>query len=206
MKTIRRFIALKTTAIVAAAVGAATIVSCRNDIAQVDALTRDNRPPSTDIEAFSMVRTDSGQVVMRMRAARVVLEPSENDRTLVDRHASGGVEIVLYQGDGPDSVRARLTSHRAVEYAANGLSEALGDVVVVNDTNDTIRTERLVWDRRKHIFYTDQYTYIVRQGDVMTPRKGFEADENFRWYNLFNSQGDINIEDSLSRVDPPEAD
>ena len=96
--------ALKTTAIVAAAVGAATIVSCRNDIAQVDALTRDNRPPSTDIEAFSMVRTDSGQVVMRMRAARVVLEPNENDRTLVDRHASGGVEIVLYQGGGPDSV------------------------------------------------------------------------------------------------------
>ena len=193
------------TGIVAAAVAAATFVSCKNDIGKVDALTQDNRTPSTQIDVFSMTRTDSGRVVMRMYAAHVVLEPNENDRSLVDRHASGGVEIVLYQ-EGTDSIRARLTSHRAVEYAANGLSEALGDVIVVSDAGDTIRTERLVWDRRKHLFYTDQYARIVRQGDVMTPRKGFEADENFRWYNLFDSQGDINIEDSLSRVDTPQTD
>lgn len=196
---------VKNTVCIAAALAAAMFVSCKNDLGQVDALMRDKTIPSTVIDTFSMIRSDSGRVVMRMRADRVVLEPSPKDPSLTDRKASGGVEIILYKA-GTDSVKARLTSHRAIEHASNGLSEALGDVVVVNDTGDTIRTERLLWDRRKHIFYTDLFARIVRDGDVMTPRKGFEADENFRWYNLFNSQGDICIEDSLSRVDPVQPD
>ena len=111
--------------------------------------------------------------------------------------------MIMYQA-GTDSVKAHLTSHRAIEHATSKLFEALGDVVVVNDQQDTIRTERLLWDQQKHIFYTDQFARIVRDGDVLMPQKGFEADENFRWYNLFNSKGDINIEDSLSRPAPPE--
>lgn len=75
------------------------------------------------------------------------------------------------------------------EHASSGLVEALGDVVVSTKDRDTIATERLLWDRRKHIFYTDLYARIVRDGDVMMPRKGFEADENFRWYNLFTARG-----------------
>lgn len=196
---------VKNTVCIAAALAAAMFVSCKNDLGQVDAFMRDKTIPSTVIDTFSMIRSDSGRVVMRMRADRVVLEPSPKDPSLTDRKASGGVEIILYKA-GTDSVKARLTSHRAIEHASNGLSEALGDVVVVNDTGDTIRTERLLWDRRKHIFYTDLFARIVRDGDVMMPRKGFEADENFRWYNLFNSQGDICIEDSLSRVDPVQPD
>lgn len=188
---------------IAAALGAAMFVSCRNDIDQVNALTGDRETPPTVIDTFFMVRSDSGKVAMHLRAARVVMEPDPKNRSLISRKASGGVEMIMYQA-GTDSVKAHLTSHRAIEHATSKLFEALGDVVVVNDQQDTIRTERLLWDQQKHIFYTDQFARIVRDGDVLMPQKGFEADENFRWYNLFNSKGDINIEDSLSRPAPPE--
>lgn len=194
---------LKIFVCIAAALGAAMFVSCKNDIDQVNALAQDKTVPPTVIDTFFMIRSDSGKVVMRMRAARVVLEPDPKNRSLVARKASGGVEMIMYQA-GTDSVKAHLTSHRALEHPSSKLFEALGDVVVVNDRNDTIRTERLLWDQRKHIFYTDQFARIVRDGDVLMPGKGFEADENFRWYNLFNSKGDINVEDSLSRAAPAE--
>lgn len=190
---------------IAAALAAAMFVSCRNDVGEVNALVQEKTIPSTVIDTFSTVRTDSGRVVMRMHTAKLVLEPNPKDPSLVDRKASGGVEMEMYEA-GSDSVRARLTALRVTEHASSGLVEALGDVVVSTKDRDTIATERLLWDRRKHIFYTDLYARIVRDGDVMMPRKGFEADENFRWYNLFNSQGDINIEDSLSRVDPVPTD
>lgn len=178
-------------------------VSCKNDLAEVDALMAAKTQPATVIDTFALVRVDSGKVVMRMRAAQVVMEPNPKDASLTDRKASGGVEIEMYD-PATGEMNARLTSHRAIEHASSGLSEALGDVLVVNQQGDSIQTERLVWDRRKHIFYTDLFARIVREGDVMRPSRGFEADENFRWYNLFNSQGDINIEDSLSRMDPVE--
>ena len=200
MGNIRPF---KIFASIAAAFGAAMFVSCKNDIDQVNALTQERELLPTVIDTFFMVRSDSGQVVMHLRAAQVVMEPSTKDRSLIDRKASGGVEMIMYQA-GTDSIKAHLTSHRAIEHAASKLFEALGDVVVINDQQDTIRTERLLWDQRKRIFYTDQFARIVRDGDVLMPQKGFEADENFRWYNLFNSKGDINIEDSLSRTAPVE--
>ncbi len=194
---------LKIFACIAAALGAAMFVSCRNDIEQVNALAKDREIPPTVIDTFFMVRSDSGKVVMHLRAARVVMEPDPKNRSLVTRKASGGVEMIMYQA-GTDSVKAHLTSYRATEHPSSKLFEALGNVVVVNDKQDTIRTERLLWDQRKHIFYTDQFARIVRDGDVLMPQKGFEADENFRWYNLFNSKGDINVEDSLSRAAPAE--
>lgn len=190
-------------ACIAAAIAAAMFVSCKNDLAKVDAQMAAKTQPATVIDTFALVRVDSGKVVMRMHAAQVVMEPNPKDASLTDRKASGGVEIEMYD-PATGAMSARLTSHRAIEHASSGLSEALGDVLVVNQQGDSIQTERLVWDRRKHIFYTDLFARIVREGDVMRPSRGFEADENFRWYNLFNSQGDINIEDSLSRMDPVE--
>lgn len=196
---------LNTIAYVAALFGAAMFVSCKNDINKVNALTEKTPPPETEINGFSMVRADSGFVVMRMTAGKVILEPDPKDPTLTDRKASDGVEIIMLK-PGTDSVSAKLNSLRAIEHASSGLSEALGNVVVVNDSNDSIMTERLIWDRKKHIFYTDEFARIVREGDILLPKKGFEADENFRWYNLFNSKGEISIEDSLSRVEPRDED
>ena len=92
----------------------------------------------------------------------------------------------------------KLTAMKAVEYGVSGLSEAIGNVIVSTSTGDSIITERLVWDRSQHIFYTDMFARIVKDGDVMLPRRGFRADENFAWYEMFNSSGEISIEDSLS--------
>ncbi len=196
---------LNTIAYVAALFGAAMFVSCKNDINKVNALTGEAPPPETEINGFSMVRADSGFVAMRMTAGKVILEPDPKDRSMTNRKASQGVEIIMFKL-GTDSISAKLNSDRAIEHASNGLSEALGNVIVVNGQNDSIMTERLIWDRKKHIFYTDEFARIVREGDVLLPKKGFEADENFRWYNLFNSKGEISIEDSLSRVEPRDED
>ena len=183
---------LNTIAYVAALFGAAMFVSCKNDINKVNALTGEAPPPETEINGFSMVRADSGFVAMRMTAGKVILEPDPKDRSMTNRKASQGVEIIMFKL-GTDSISAKLNSDRAIEHASNGLSEALGNVIVVNGQNDSIMTERLIWDRKKHIFYTDEFARIVREGDVLLPKKGFEADENFRWYNLFNSKGEISI-------------
>lgn len=196
---------LNTIAYVAALFGAAMFVSCKNDINKVNALTGEIPPPETEINGFSMVRADSGFVAMRMTAGKVILEPDPKDRSMTNRKASQGVEIIMFRL-GTDSISAKLNSERAIEHALSGLSEALGNVIVVNGQNDSIMTERLIWDRKKHIFYTDEFARIVREGDVLLPKKGFEADENFRWYNLFNSKGEISIEDSLSRSEPGEED
>ena len=142
---------LNTIAYVAALFGAAMFVSCKNDINKVNALTGEAPPPETEINGFSMVRADSGFVAMRMTAGKVILEPDPKDRSMTNRKASQGVEIIMFKL-GTDSISAKLNSDRAIEHASNGLSEALGNVIVVNGQNDSIMTERLIWDRTYFLY------------------------------------------------------
>ncbi|MDD4820863.1 MAG: hypothetical protein PHD21_08535 [Flavobacteriales bacterium] len=186
---------------VAALSGAAMFVSCKNDEADVDRLLADQKPLPTEIENYYMERCDSGMITMRMSAGKVVIEQSPSDRNVTDKKGSGGILIISYK-KGTDSVEVKLTSNSAIEHGSSGLSEAIGNVIVSTAEKDSILTERLIWDKEKHIFYTDNFARIVRSGDVMLPKKGFKADENFRWYQLFNSSGELSIDDSLSSSRP----
>lgn len=182
---------------VAALLWAATFVSCKNDEAEIDRLLENKKSMPTTIENYTMVRVDSGRVIMRLSAGMVVIEESPEDPSVTDKKGSGGISIISYK-KGTDEEEVKLTAMKAVEYGVSGLSEAIGNVIVSTSTGDSIITERLVWDRSQHIFYTDMFARIVKDGDVMLPRRGFRADENFAWYEMFNSSGEISIEDSLS--------
>ncbi|MBR4403136.1 MAG: LPS export ABC transporter periplasmic protein LptC [Flavobacteriales bacterium] len=182
---------------VAALLWAATFVSCKNDEAEIDRLLENKKSMPTTIENYTMVRVDSGRVIMRLSAGKVVIEESPEDPSVTDKKGSGGISIISYK-KGTDEEEVKLTAMKAVEYGVSGLSEAIGNVIVSTSTGDSIITERLVWDREQHIFYTDMFARIVKDGDVMLPRRGFRADENFAWYEMFNSSGEISIEDSLS--------
>ena len=182
---------------VAALLWAATFVSCKNDEAEIDRLLENKKSMPTTIENYTMVRVDSGRVIMRLSAGKVVIEESPEDPSVTDKKGSGGISIISYK-KGTDEEEVKLTAMKAVEYGVSGLSEAIGNVIVSTSTGDSIITERLVWDREQHIFYTDMFARIVKDGDVMLPRRGFRADENFAWYEMFNSLGEISIEDSLS--------
>ena len=182
---------------VAALLGAATFVSCENDEAEIDRLLENRKAMPTTIENYSMIRVDSGRVIMRLSAGKVVIEESSEDPSVTDKKGSDGISIISYK-DGTDVIDVKLTAMKAVEHGASGLSEAIGNVIVSTSTGDSIITERLVWDREEHIFYTDVFARIVKDGDVMLPRRGFRADEKFACYEMFNSSGEISIDDSLS--------
>lgn len=190
---------------VATLLGVATLVSCKNDEAEIDLLLEKRKSLPTEIENYYMERCDSGLISMRMSAVKVIIEESPSDPNVTDKKGTGGVLIISYK-KGTDSIEVKLTSNSAIEHGASGLSEAIGNVIVSTAEKDSILTERLIWDKNKHIFYTDNFARIVRSGDVMLPKKGFQADENFRWYQLFNSSGEISIEDSLATTRPATTD
>ena len=106
-------------ACIAAAIAAAMFVSCKNDLAEVDALMAAKTQPATVIDTFALVRVDSGKVVMRMHAAQVVMEPNPKDASLTDRKASGGVEIEMYD-PATGAMSARLSAEAQPSVSPSG--------------------------------------------------------------------------------------
>lgn len=180
---------------IAALIGAALFFSCENDPKEVDELTDAQQAPTNFIVDMDMVYTDSGRVSSIIRAPRVVMDESDEEEGSIRRFPEG-IEIISYEKQS-DSQDIRLIANSAIFYDKSGMAEANGNVKVFKGQTDSLMTEKLIWDRKKKIFYSDDFTKVVQDGSILIGRKGFKANEDFSYYEFFNSEGEINIKDSL---------
>jgi LPS export ABC transporter protein LptC len=71
-----------------------------------------------------------------------------------------------------------------------GWYEGRGNVVVISENGDTLKTERLFWDKNdRKIFSQDTVYIITKTGDSIQANNGMEAKDDLTEYTLFNNQG-----------------
>ena len=138
-----------------------------------------------------MVYTDSGVVKIRLKAPLAIIH---EDKENPFKEFPKGIEVFFYK-DRDTVVQNYLRSNYAINHELKNLTEVRGDVVVVNDKGDTLKTEKLFWDSKKKIIYSEELVRIMQKDQVIIGEDGFEADENFSYYSIKNSSGDINIDD-----------
>jgi LPS export ABC transporter protein LptC len=88
-----------------------------------------------------------------------------------------------------------LVAEYALQMVAKNLWEARGDVVVINSKGEQLNTEKLFWDSRKEIIYSDEFVKITTPEQVIMG-EGFTADQNFEEYEINRPTGTINIDDN----------
>lgn len=110
-----------------------------------------------------------------------------------------GIDVTFYDKHGePES---HLRANYAKRLITEQIWEARGDVVVLNEKGEQLNTERLFWDIRKEIIYSNVFTKITFGEEVMMG-DGFEADQNFESYKLKgNVGGEIQIKEDTDEED-----
>jgi capsular polysaccharide biosynthesis protein len=64
--------------------------------------------------------------------------------------------------------------------------------VVVNSKGEKLKTEHLIWDRRKRRIYSNVYTQIIKPNRILEGNS-FESNETFTEYKITKLKGDIEI-------------
>ena len=104
-----------------------------------------------------------------------------------------GLEI-LYSDSG--LVRVKVTSELKAKYAIHYENEskweAQKDVVVINEKGDQLNTEKLVWNEREEKLTSDEHVKITTAEEIIYG-KGFEANQDFSRYKIFNVKGRITV-------------
>ena len=114
--------------------------------------------PSYVIENFSLSSSDSGSVKWKMKAkAAQVFELKKK------AHAQD-VYLETFDNDGK---KTTLTCTRAVINTDTYFLEAEGSVKVKAPNNMEVHTEKLFWDEKKQIFYTDAAVAVYKEGAVL---------------------------------------
>ena len=103
-----------------------------------------------------------------------------------------GVEVTFY--DSIDHESSKLTANYAIDKQTEFLMEAKYDVVIVNSEGQRLNTEHLIWDRKNQRIYSNVFTTITTDDEVIMG-DGFESNERFTKYKILKPKGTISQED-----------
>lgn len=128
---------------------------------------------------------DSGRIVLDLRS------PLIEEYSMIDTpymKFPKGLELDFYSknSDTPGYLKANW----ATASELRGWYEGRGDVVVINEKGDTLKTQKLFWNKRtRKIFTQDTVFLISKTGDSLQANNGLEATDDLKEYTLFNNQG-----------------
>jgi len=160
------------------------LVACEN-VPEVDFDKKRADFPDRTLVNAHLYYKDSGRIVLDLRS------PLIEDYSMVDTpymKFPKGLELDFYneKSDTPGYLRANW----AMTSDAKGWYEGRGDVVVINEKGDTLKTQKLFWNKKtKKIFTQDTVYMISKTGDSLQANNGLEAKDDLTEYTLFNNQG-----------------
>lgn len=145
--------------------------------------------------------TDSGKVRMLLKA------PLIEEFTLIDSPYTlmkKGVDIKFWnnRSDQPN----RLTANWAKLNDKKKFYEGRGDVEMINNDGDTLRTQLIFWDNKNRKIYTEDTVTIKRKdGTVNKSNHGMLASEDFKEFTFLDNHGIFMVdEEKRNRVEPTE--
>ncbi len=142
--------------------------------------------PKQAVDNVEMILTDSARLNIRMTA------PRQLELQNGDRYFPNGVYIEFYNKQGVKTTTLR--ANRGVQYRANNLHTAVGNVVVTNlEKNQTLKTEKLHWNPDTKKLYTSKFVTITTPDELITGT-GMEAAQDFSSYKLRTPSGSVSVD------------
>ncbi len=162
--------------------------SCAPKIEKIKELSAAAKQPSMEAEHFEMLYSDSAVVRFKLVTPQMIQHDEEKEPFT---EFPKGVEIEQYDGD------MRIVSRITANYARYLTKEkqwiAKNNVVAVNETGDSLKTEEMFWDEEKGKIYSDDYVQIVREDQIINGI-GFESDEDMKNWEIKKPTGTLYVD------------
>ena len=162
-------------------------ISCKKDEFSKDKrLSYHGKYPDESTTELHLTFSDSGRLNYEINTP-ILNKYSEND-TYMD--CPEGIEIISYDIYGEPE--AMLTADYALNAEREMRMEAQHNVVITNlKKGDTIKTEKIIWDKKLRRIYSDVPVRQIRADGTIYKGDGFDADEKFTRYTVRNPRGEI---------------
>lgn len=166
------------------------IVSCENDIEKIKKFSSSEGLPTLTAEGYELIYTDSTVVRYKVKTPEMIIHSNENAKEPYTEFPKG---VLITQYDSRMNITSNITSQYAKYFDKSERWEAKNNVVAVNQKGDTLKTEYLVWDKKKARIYSDQFVKIIRE-DQVTTGTSFESNQDFSEYTFKNLKGQMYVD------------
>ena len=164
------------------------VSSCENDIKKIKIYSKSEDLPSLSAEGFQMLISDSTRIQSKLMTPELIRH--ENEKEPYTEFPKG---IAITQYDSKMNVISNITAQYAKYFESTERWEAKNNVVAVNIKGDTLKTEYMIWDKKKAKIYSDQFVKIIQKDQTYTGI-GFESNQDFSSYKIKNLKGDLYVD------------
>ena len=170
---------------------AALATGCENDIERINMLTEETEIPILSSKNIEVIYSDSARVKMHVIAASYQSFP---DLERPYDEFPDGMEVFFY--DDSMKIESDIRSDYTIYYPKEQLWHATGNVIARRmDNGDALYTEELFWDMETEIIYSNSYTRVHNEENILYGKKGFKSNQNLSNWQLIGSSGTINVQD-----------
>ena len=164
---------------------------CENDIKRINLLTDDGERPTVKGTNIRVIYSDSAKVKVQIMAPTYEQYPNA-ERPYME--FPDGMQVYFY--DDSLQMESEITSEYAIYYIEERLWHATGNVVARHFVDgDALYTEELFWNENEKRIYSDSYTKVHNEENVLYGSRGFRANQDFSNWQLIGSSGTIIVED-----------
>jgi LPS export ABC transporter protein LptC len=108
-----------------------------------------------------------------------------------------GIKINFYTDSL--TLSGTLVADSAILRDNNKIAEMYKNVVVTNAKGETFKSEQLIWDQNKKIFYSDKVVHIKMVTGTVMEGTSFTSDESFNHWKMQQSTGVIHVDSDLGQ-------
>jgi LPS export ABC transporter protein LptC len=157
--------------------------SCENDIQEIRELTA--KQDSAIYSAFNVeIKYSTNGKTTGLMKAKVLNRFIEADGKTYINEFPEGMHMIFYNKEG--KATSNLKSNYSIYYEDEGRWIAKYDVEVVNENNEKLNTEYLIWLRDEEKITSDQWVKITTEDGVFYGDNGFVSNQEFTSWKIFN--------------------
>jgi LPS export ABC transporter protein LptC len=177
-----------------AIVSMAALLSCNNDLREVNRLNQPDTTPTMFARDVSIAESEFGRIKYNLTSPYLKRYeiPGKGSSTIFP----SGFRVVFFDSLRPDKIRTEITAEYGLDDESNRRMEAKTNVIVINHLKgEKLNTERLVWDKNKRKVYSDKFVTITT-ADKIIYGEGMESDEKFERWSIKKPRGEMYINES----------
>lgn len=163
-----------------------SLLSCENDMEKVKLYGKGLKDPQEMAKNIKILYSDSAKVKLELNAP--VLNHYQTENPYIEMPK--GLTANFF--DENQVIKSHLKADYGIRYERDQRMEARKNVVVVNEKGEQLNTEHLIWDEQKQKLLSNDLVTITTK-DQMIIGNGFEANQDFTKYKIFNIKGTFSI-------------
>ncbi len=163
-------------------------ISCENSLEEVKIISDKKYIPVEHGKDVEILYSDSAKIKARLLASEMN-RYRENPPYI---EMPKGIKLYFY--DGNQKINSTLTADYAkiIQSGDNNIMEAKRKVVVVNEKNETLKTEHLVWNQKDERIISDAFVTITTADEIIMG-DGLESNQSFTKYKIKKMRGTISL-------------